>query len=319
MSDRTGSRPEIGAALSLTDFPDRLSPVFVRDLRRALRTPFLVASFVVLQALAFLAVIVESGISALFTGGPVSFAVALPVVTSIMFGFALPLAHFNSLQSEMGPGRNAELLVTARLSLRQIVGGRILVASSVSAVLLVSLLPYFLIRYFLGGTELPGLFHSMIGLFLTNTVTNAIVIGLSAFSNVVGRVVLFVWLISTYQSFHAPYHVLASAMPGFASPIIDSVGIVLVAALFTKIGWQLGMSKLRRLEDPHEHAGSVLILLTVCLFFPFIHFVALAMGGATAGILSVGLMFVMMRGLAPGLTRKKELKPAAPAPPFPNP
>ena len=107
MSSLAGSRHPVDVSLSVSEFPDWLSPIFVRDLRQGLRARFFVWGFLVLQSIAMLAALVEwavmellgtSGIGPLFSG-------AFAGITSIVFGLLLPLSLFGALQPELGGGR----------------------------------------------------------------------------------------------------------------------------------------------------------------------------------------------------------------------
>ena len=131
------------AATPPGEFSDRLNPVFVRELRRALRTSFFVGGFVTLQAVTFVAALIESGISSLVqVSGSGDFISGLVGgATMIAFGDILPFANLGSLRNELGEGRNGELLVTAGLSSWQIVGGRVLVAVCTGAILHESIQP----------------------------------------------------------------------------------------------------------------------------------------------------------------------------------
>ncbi len=305
-------------AQPVAEFPEWLGPVCVRELRRSLRAPFFIAGFVILHVCALLAALVDSGLSVLLSGAKVSAFSGgmLAAVSFLAFVFILPLGQFRSLQCELGPGRNAELLVTSRLGLQEIVGGRILVATGFAATLLVSMLPYSLLRYFLGGIEPVDLLIETVRLFLANATMNAIVIGASVFGNVVGRAALIAVLAAEYFIFLAPYRFFGASL-GFTGQAISFAGEILVAVLFAMIGLDLGVSKMRHLDVPYRFLDPGTLLVIAFLFYPLLYSVGFAMGSHVGGIVSLALMAFLawMIGAPP---RKKQLKPAAPRPPLPS-
>ncbi|MEQ1841100.1 MAG: hypothetical protein ABL994_11865, partial [Verrucomicrobiales bacterium] len=143
MNPIAGPRSSIDAALSVSDFPDRLSPIFVRDVRRALREKFFAGGFLALQVFTLLAALLEWVISVMLRapGGAAFFPGTLDLLTTFVFQLLLPLSFFNSLQGEL-IGRNVELLLTSRLPAWQIVRGKFFAASALCGLLLISLLPY---------------------------------------------------------------------------------------------------------------------------------------------------------------------------------
>lgn len=320
MSGPGASRIPDDAAAPRADFPDRLNPVFVRELRRALRTPFFVGGFVTLQAVTFLAALVESGIGSMIqVSGSVSlFPGLVGGATAVAFGYLLPFANLDSLRSELGPGRNGELLVTAGLSPWQIVGGRVLVAGSTGAVLLASVVPYFLLRYFLGGTELTGLFHNLAVLYGTHVAMSAIVIGASVFANLAGRFLL-IGSLGFFLALHQlPYRLGGSGLFLGGIPVAAAVGENLVSILFTLIGIQIALAKVRPLESPLALDDAGVVLVFAFLVLPFAHFTAFGLGGAPAGIAAIFLMAWVFYLLGPWRRPKNQLNAASPGPLLPE-
>jgi hypothetical protein len=236
----------------------------------------------------------------------------------VAFGYLLPFANLNSLRSELGSGRSGELLVTAGLSSWQIVGGRILVAASTGAVLLMSVVPYFLLRYFLGGTELTGLFHDLTGLYGTHVAMSAIVIGASVFANLAGRFLLIGSLGLLYVIHQLPYRFGGSGLFLGGMPFATAVGENLVSVLFTLIGLQVALAKVRRLESALALDDAGVVLVFAFLVLPFAHFLAFGLGGVFAGIAVLVVMFGTFYLLGPRKRPKNQLNAASPGPPLPE-
>lgn len=155
MSGRTGARASLDALLPISEFPDGLNPVFVRDLRQGLRAPFFMWAFVLLHGFAIIATMAAWAAARVLGGSLVVSAAASGFVTNLIFRLSSAAFTFPLSSTRTGAGRNAELLLTSRLSRWQIVRGKLLAHTTLSGLLLVSLSPYFLIRYFLGSVGRP--------------------------------------------------------------------------------------------------------------------------------------------------------------------
>lgn len=278
MNHPTGSRAGIDVVLPVSELPDWLNPIFVRDLRQGLRASFFEWAFVLLHCLALVAAMTEWAMVQFLGSGGMLFASAFSGMASLVFGLFLPLSLFHSLQSELGRGRNAELLYTSRLTRWQIVRGKMFVATAMSALLLVSLLPYFLIRYFLGGIEPFGMLFEMMALLLSNAAMNSIVIGASAFGNYVTRVALIIFLMN-FHSIIAAVQAMGSGFAGrmpatIASPR-EAVAQISVSLLFIILGLQLGRAKLNLHRAPTAPVATVLAYVFAS---PIAYGIALATG-----------------------------------------
>ncbi len=298
MNHSTGSRAGIDVVLPVSEFPDWLNPVFVRDLRQGLRTSFFVWIFVLLHSLALVAAMGEWTVVHLFGGDALLFAGLFAAMTGLVFGFVLPLSLFHSLRPELGRGRNAELLLTSRLTRWEIVRGKLLVATTLSGLLLVSLLPYFLIRYFLGGVELFGLAWEIFHLLLGNAVMNAIVIGASVFESYIVRIVLIVGLMNWHIATVAAYTFrsgMTGAFSGTFSPELLA-GQVLAGVLFVVCCLQLGRAKLQLSGRSADPVAKVLLFL---FLIPIANGVILATSGALPGLLLLSVLLIAALRLDP--------------------
>lgn len=320
MSDSGATRLIDHAAAPPGEFSDRLNPVFVRELRRALRTPFFVGGFVTLQAVTFVAALIQSGLGSVIrvSGSADLVSGLVNGATVAAFGYLLPLANLGSLRSELGEGRNGELLVTAGLSSWQIVGGRILVAMCTGAVLLISVMPYFLLRYFLGGVELTGLIHDVAALYFAHVAMSAIVIGCSVFANLIVRFLLIGSLGILFFIHQLPYLYGGTGLFFGVMPFAAGAGEILISLLFTMIGIQIALAKVRRLEAPLSIEDPGVVLVFAFLVLPFTHFIAFGLGGVFAGIGVTVVMLWVFYLLGPWKRRKNQLKPEPPRPPLPQ-
>ena len=301
------------AAATLTDFPDKLGPVFVRDLRQGLRTQVFVWAFIIVQASALVTLLLDWGV---IEGiGLASAGIALPSVfilsMSTLFSLVLPLTLFGSLQGELGRGRNIELLLCSQLSRWQIVRGKFLVACSLSGLLLVSLLPFIFIRYFIGGVELLENLSEVFSMFVSNATMNAIVIGASGYASYIGRgtVILFASIA------HAITVATLPAVIGFRGAFPDPAIAYLAAAAgsipFILLGLQLGRSRLRIFENPVDPPSSGIILFLI-FCTPLLHGIAIAAGGVAGSVTFLVLIASVALLMDRGPGKRKQLKGAQP-------
>lgn len=172
----------------LTDFSDRLSPMLVKELRQGLRAKTFIAVFLSLQV--FLAVMMFSA-----TAASSSDSIGV-VVSSIIFGFfaiavllVQPLRGISAVSSEV-KSNTLDMMALTRLSSWRIVIGKWVAIVSQTALLLSTIVPYLILRYFFGGMNLVGELVMLALLFLTSIFLTALTVGLSGCNSVIIRSLL---------------------------------------------------------------------------------------------------------------------------------
>lgn len=134
----------------IQDFPDRLSPMVVKELRQGLRTKTFAGTMLALHSLLAVVTLMSGG--ARNAEGIVSFMNFL--VTTVLCA-VLPLTGFSALAGEMKAG-TLEMLSLTRLSAGRIVFGKWASVALVISLVAVSIVPYVVARYVFGGLELFG-------------------------------------------------------------------------------------------------------------------------------------------------------------------
>ena len=182
----------------LRDFPDRLSPIVVKELRQGLRQKSFVVVFILLQiALAFMAFGTISGTEAVtpesITAGQKlsAFYFSLLGVAAMMIQ---PMRGLQALASEKS-GRTLDLLLLTRLDAWSVTSGKWLALISQTALIMVSVLPYLMMRYYLGGMQLFGELLSLFCLFCVSACLTSLTVGLSATKSSIIRQIFGVILI----------------------------------------------------------------------------------------------------------------------------
>ena len=272
------------------DFWDFLPPVFVKELRQGLRANQFVWPFIAVQAAALTCVAFEFAARYLLS----EHEIVVPVVATqsifyslfwIVFAIILPLTLFSALQPEVSRGRNIELLLLSNLSRWQIVLGKWFVGSTLSGLMLISIGPYWMVRYVIGNIEHVGLELAMVGgLIATNAVMNAVVIGASGFRNFVGRVFMIILgAVFSWLTFAATMGAFFAGRTPTATRIGWSIFVGIIGAtLSVVLNLQLGRSRLRLFENPLDPPSTALIVVMI-LCAPVLIGITLAFTGGYGG------------------------------------
>ena len=185
----------------LTDFPDKLSPMLVKELRQGMRAKSFTLLFLAFQGLlAFILLTAGAAASSDDAG-----AFASGVIFTMFAGAALfiqPMRGVSALSSEIS-GNTIEIMVLTRLSAWRIVFGKWIAIVSQTALILVTIVPYLILRYFFGGMNLAGEMVFLGLIFLTSMALTAIMVGLSGNATALVRLLPiggFIFLMSRIPS-----------------------------------------------------------------------------------------------------------------------
>ncbi len=147
------------------------------------------------------------------------------------------------------------------------------------------------------------------GGLLWNFSTNAIVIGGSVYAPVAGRAAMITGCLLVRQLMAAPYQLGAPGLlgpsPGFPW---TTAGSVLVTLLFAYAGCLIGVRGLRPVWKSGSPSDSGLILAMLLFFVPFLHGVAVLIGGIAADLAKLLLLLLAFHLTYTSRIRKKELK-----------
>lgn len=187
------------------DFPNWLSPMLVKELRQGIRSKAFMAVFFLTQLLMILSVVLNlvatsasrSGEMPLFLNGLFWVLISVPVL------LIMPIRGFSTLHSEMKT-RTLELVFLTRLSARRIAFGKWLALMAQMVLLLCAVLPYVMLRYFLGGINLLEDVQATFFLLVAGSVLTALTVAMSPFESRIVRIfaiIGFVLLITFAPSF----------------------------------------------------------------------------------------------------------------------
>jgi hypothetical protein len=284
----------------LTDFPDRFSPMLVKELRQGMRARGFIILFVSFQLL--LAFILVSASAA--SGNDYAGAAASGIIFTI-FGIAVlgiqPMRGVNALSSEI-TGNTIEMMVLTRLSASRIVFGKWIAIVSQSALLLVTIVPYLILRYFFGGMNLMGELVLLALIFLSSMALTAVMVGLSGNTTKAARALPIVGFIILVQ--FVPRFLfrggLTSGMDFFTLATWESrITIFCYVAIIAYLGWcalSHGISAIAPVAENHSTprrlvALALTLAVAAATFHPDMPI------AATCGFLAVILLPALVTAL----------------------
>lgn len=296
----------IANGLPLDPFPERLDPVFVKDLRQGLRARRFVVPFLSVHALAVMLVATQfalryfadqneiaHGLGA-FAGGLLDGGILL--LLWVMVGFVMPLTGITALQAELAQERNVELLLMAGLSRWQIMRGKWLVLCALSGLIMVSMFPYMLTLYFAGAVELVSQTTQFAVLWIFNVVLSAMIVGASGFRHLVGRFMVIGIALGSY-SFTAGISAVSLSIPTFGGSsawmtLLGILNYLLVAILYSIYGLQLGRDRLRIYSHPLD-PGIASGIIGILFFTPMLVSIGLILGPTGVFLVLCGLLVLI--------------------------
>ena len=294
------------------DLPEGFDPMTAKELRQSLRRGSFVLPFLVIQVLALVAMIAEfkmghaAGASdrtgmlnpwLLMESGP--FWMVVGAVCMIL----MPMGGLVLMGQELEEG-NHELLLLTKLNRWKIVFGKFATLWGLSVVTFVSLLPYVVVRYMVGGIEWwheAACAGTVLG---GSAMIGAGAIGASAFKGIGARIaVMLLFLASMVGGCAAPLALSAIRTDGCG--ILYHLTAFSAVLCFCLVGLALARSRLRLAVMAYEvKPGGMLIGLMV--FAPFVIgiFTAFSVGyGGFVALLLVALVAARL-DLTPGVPVK---------------
>ena len=237
-----------------TAFADWLSPMLVKELRQGVRSRAFVSTFILLQAAMLLNVLI--GLVNTDSDGAEGSTVFFWVLVGISVLFILPLSGVNSVGGEI-KANTLELIFLTRLTALRIITGKWLAIFAQAVLLVSAVLPYLVLRYFIGGINLAAELVSLAVMLGASAVFSAVTIGISPYQTRVVRAFLIFAILMMLWGSAAPIFLLLGrfgpAGPVGLSPwlIIPSVGCAVIVLLLML---EIGASKIA--PDAENHAAA---------------------------------------------------------------
>lgn len=172
----------------ISDFPDKLNPMLVKELRQGLRGISFVILFIAVQAFLCFILLITAAVASDENAGHL-----LSRIIFFFFSLAVlvvqPLRGIAALHGEI-KNNTIDLLCLTRLSAWRITFGKWISIVSQSALILTAIIPYLILRYFFGDMQMFSEILFLLSIFLLSALFTAGTVGLSATNSVVIRVLL---------------------------------------------------------------------------------------------------------------------------------
>jgi len=269
---------------------DRLNPIVLKELRQGLKTRSFIATFLGLQALMVVSMMIYfAGVAT--DAGETGFADGFFwFMLGLMLLLFMPLRAFQALHEEI-KGNTLEMLFLTRMSSWNIAFGKWLALLMQVGLLVCAVLPYLVIRYFLGSVDVTA---DLLQLFLqvvSSSLLVALGVGLSGWTSKLLRgLTIFGALTSLYM--------LPLALFGFSSSggggmftfwgwadVLVWLSVVILAMLFFV---EYGASQIAPPAENHALRKRTLAFAIVGVLLLF----SLLTGGAAAP-LGVGMVILI--------------------------
>lgn len=231
-------------------------------------------------------------------------------------GVVLPTGGLVLMAQELDEG-NHELILLTRVSRWRVVRGKFLVMWGLSILTLVSLLPYVLVRYQIGGIELTRDLACALSVLGTSAILSAGAIGCSAFRRLGARIgVLLLFLLSAAGTGLVVMVACGavSRSAGWLGQLFWHLNALAVVTCFTLMGLGLARSRLRLVIHAYEMKPSILVI-GLLVFTPFVVGMTTAMTAGWAGF--IGLVGMSLVAAFADVTPKAPAWVRAPAPNLP--
>jgi hypothetical protein len=208
----------------------------------------------------------------------------------------MPLAGLMLMKPEQDDG-NHELLQMTKLNRWAIVRGKYFVLWAVSSLSLISLLPYVVVRYFLGGVELWQEMFCTLSVIGFAGVVCAGAIGASAYKSIAKRIFVFFLFLG---SFSASSVIVGKSCTfvtrgeGITFHVLSSLNALSAVVCYTLLGLGIARSRIRLVIQRYELKPSRSFLLLL-FFTPFLCGMSTAFTFGYAGM--IGLIIMSFAGL----------------------
>jgi hypothetical protein len=310
MSDQTSTSPTD----LLNDFPDRLSPMLVKELRQGLRAKTFMVVFLVLQGLLGLILLGASASATSSSGGQVVSQIVF-VFFSLAVLVAQPLRGMGAISSEIR-AQTIDLMVLTRLSAFRIILGKWVAIVSQSALLASSIIPYLILRYYFGNMNLFAELLLLVMLLLISAGLTALTIGLSACSSIFIRGILplggAAFMIFTIFGVGFGRN-FAGLVELFSFENKDDVWhVVLFATAVVYLGWS-ALSFGASVFAPHaENHSTLRRLIALGLFIAMT--IGCALADADPGVVVACTLLVIAPAIAIALSENNQMAPTVARP-----
>ena len=261
MSDTPTADPE-SLAKRMGDFSPRLSPMLVKELRQGMRTNMFAVAFILLHTFMMLCLL-----TAMSDPGSSDSEAFFWFVIVVVLLFVQPLRGFSALSSEYQLN-TMDLIHMTRLNGWRITLGKWTALNAQGLLFLTGVLPYLVIRYFLGNVNFIVDLIALIMIGIGSALATAITIGCSAFPNILlrGAACIALAILLSALGGSVSRELLSSSAPGALE--WQGLGVMALIGVFGCYYFlAFGASRISPLSENHATRKRLAALLTVALCF----------------------------------------------------
>ena len=185
------------AVRAKADFPDWLSPMLVKELRQGMRSRQFLICFLALQAAMIFPAIIGL-MTASISGSTQGVTVFFWIIVGVPLLLIMPFSGLGAISREK-TGNTLELIFLTRLTARRIVFGKWVAIIAQTLLLVSAILPYAVLRYYLGGVNITGELTGLGLLLAASALLTSFTVGISPVMGRVGRVLMPIGLVFGLQ------------------------------------------------------------------------------------------------------------------------
>ena len=281
------------------DLPDRFGSMTVKELRQGLRRGMFMIPFILIQVLAVLSMLAEFNMGDVerfsdMTGvlNPALFFQSGPfwLVAGLICIIIMPLGGLALMGQELEEG-NHELLLMTPLTRWRVVRGKFLAMWGLCLVTFFSLLPYMIVRYFIGGIDAWRNIVMAMTVVIASGIICAGSIGASSFKTNIGKIAMIVLFMGSMMlSWLAP--MLGSHAQTDGCGVIYHLNAFAFFACYAVFGLALARSRIRLVVHHYEVKPSWMVI-GLLIFTPLVVSMATAMTlgyGGFVGLIGMALV-----------------------------
>jgi hypothetical protein len=298
------------------ELSDRLDPMTVKELQQGMRRASFVYPFLGIHLLTIAALLVEFSIGEvknseypgimnlvmLFQSGP------FWMVVSVMCIIIMPLGGLMLMGQELEEG-NHELLLLTKLNRWAVVRGKFFTLWGICTLSLISLLPYVVVRYHIGGVEMIQEIACALSVLGGSAVVCAGAIAASSFKNIGKRTFVFVtFLLSFFFSAAVvliPCGGLTLGINEWFFHSLFNISGIIVAVGYSVLGVSIARSTLRTKIQLYDlYAGNTMFYLSFLgpIFVVLTTVMTVGFGGF------IGIIVLFLMAIYTDVTPKLKLK-----------
>lgn len=249
-----------------TDFADGFSPMLVKELRQGMRSRLFVISFLLVQAAMILVAITGLYASARQweTSAITGFFWTILVVPLLII---MPMTGLGAVGNER-KANTLELIFLTRLTARRILLGKWAALVAQTVLLVCAILPYAVLRYFLGGINLGAELITIAMLLVGSAVLSGLAVGFSPQSSRLTRPLIIVGAFIGFQFFSG---LLLFRSPFGGGPLgsggsvnwLTYLSLGLLGLFFLLLMFEFGASKIAPAAENHATPRRLIGLMVI--------------------------------------------------------